>query len=103
MCGIFGYLGKRDSARITIEGLKKLEYRGYDSAGIAAIQDNQIVFCKEVGKVSVLGMEVEKLGWKAPVAIAQTRWATHGKVTKDNAHPHLDANKSLALVHNGII
>ncbi len=103
MCGIFGYLGKRNSAQITIEGLKKLEYRGYDSAGIAAVQNNEIVFCKEVGKVSILGTAVEKLDWKADVAIAQTRWATHGKVTKNNAHPHLDAYHSLALVHNGII
>lgn len=103
MCGIFGYVGPRNAVNVVIEGLKRLEYRGYDSAGLAGVQNNQIVFCKEVGKVSALEVEAQKQHWQVPAAIAQTRWATHGKVTKFNAHPHFDMQHSLALVHNGII
>lgn len=103
MCGIFGYVGFRNAIRMVLDGLKRLEYRGYDSAGLASIQEGNLLVCKEVGKVSVLESEVEKLHLELPIAIAQTRWATHGKVTKSNAHPHFDAQKSLALVHNGII
>lgn len=103
MCGIFGYVGKKNPIKVVIDGLKHLEYRGYDSAGLAAVQRNEIVFCKEVGKVSALEREVQKYQWDVPAAIAQTRWATHGKVTKINAHPHFDMPHSLALVHNGII
>lgn len=103
MCGIFGYIGSRNAVKVVIDGLKSLEYRGYDSAGLAAVQNNQIVFCKEVGKVSALEVEVNKQKWDVHSAIAQTRWATHGKVTKANAHPHFDTDHSLAVVHNGII
>lgn len=103
MCGIFGYVGSQDAVKTVIDGLKRLEYRGYDSAGLAGVQGNQIVFCKEVGKVSALESEVKKQKWKVPAAISQTRWATHGKVTQTNAHPHFDMHHSLAVVHNGII
>lgn len=103
MCGIFGYIGKKNAVSIVIDGLKRLEYRGYDSAGLAGVKEGKIVICKEVGKVSVLEKEVGKLTIEVPAAIAQTRWATHGKVTKNNAHPHFDMDHSLALVHNGII
>lgn len=103
MCGIFGYVGSRMPINVVIDGLKHLEYRGYDSAGLAAVQNNQIVFCKEVGKVSALEAETKKHKWEVSAAIAQTRWATHGKVTKANAHPHFDMGHSLAIVHNGII
>lgn len=103
MCGIFGYVGKKNAVKTVLNGLKKLEYRGYDSAGIAGIKDGKISFAKEVGKVSQLEKEVEAEKMELDMAIAQTRWATHGKVTKTNAHPHLDSRKSLALVHNGII
>lgn len=103
MCGIFGYIGTKKAVDVVIEGLRRLEYRGYDSAGLAAVQNKQIVFCKEVGKVSVLEQEVKKHNFQVPAAIAQTRWATHGKVTKVNAHPHFDSDNTLALVHNGII
>lgn len=103
MCGIFGYIGKRNPVTTAIEGLKRLEYRGYDSAGFAAVQDGKIVYCKKVGKVSALEAEVENRTWNVPAAISQTRWATHGKVTEVNAHPHFDADHSLALVHNGIV
>ncbi len=103
MCGIFGYIGKKDPIKMVLDGLKRLEYRGYDSAGLAGVEDGKIVACKEVGKVSALEQEVQKNHFAPELAIAQTRWATHGTVTKLNAHPHFDAQQSLALVHNGII
>jgi len=103
MCGIFGYVGPQNAVKISIEGLKKLEYRGYDSAGIAGVKENNIVYCKEVGKVAALEKKVEELDLDFTVAIAHTRWATHGKPTQDNAHPHFDEEETLAVVHNGII
>jgi len=103
MCGIFGYIGPKNVAKTTIEGLKTLEYRGYDSAGIAGISHGKIYYCKEVGKVEVLEKEVQKSQMVIDVGIAQTRWATHGKPSKINAHPHLDNDGTIALVHNGII
>lgn len=103
MCGIFGYVGKKNVVKTTIDGLKRLEYRGYDSAGIAGVKDGKILYCKEVGKVAVLEKEVEKAGLVLDVGIAQTRWATHGQPSKVNAHPHLDNAGSIAVVHNGII
>lgn len=103
MCGIFGYIGPRNCLKTTIDGLKRLEYRGYDSAGIAGIEDGVIRYAKEVGKIAALEKEVEKEKWELDLAIAQTRWATHGKPSKRNAHPHFNSDYSLALVHNGII
>lgn len=103
MCGIFGYIGPKNVVKTTIDGLKKLEYRGYDSAGIAGVKAGKIYYCKEVGKVAVLEKEVEEAGLDLEVGIAQTRWATHGQPSKINAHPHLDNNESIAVVHNGII
>lgn len=103
MCGIFGYVGPKNGADIAIEGLKKLEYRGYDSAGIAGVSDGKIIFCKEVGKVSVLEKLVKAQKFDLNLAIAQTRWATHGRPSLENAHPHFDTTHSLAIVHNGII
>ena len=103
MCGIFGYIGPKDAVEVTLNGLKSLAYRGYDSAGIAGIKDGKIAFCKEVGKVSALENEIEKVHLSLDLAIGQTRWATHGKPTRINAHPHFDNAHSLALVHNGII
>lgn len=103
MCGIFGYIGHQKPVKMVLEGLKKLEYRGYDSAGIGGVRNGKIEYRKEVGKIASLEKELEKNPAEWNLAIAQTRWATHGKVTKENAHPHFDANKTLALVHNGII
>lgn len=103
MCGIFGYIGPKDVIKTTISGLKKLEYRGYDSAGIAGIKDGNLYSYKEVGKVSVLEKEVEDAGISLDVGIAQTRWATHGQPSKVNAHPHMDNQETIAVVHNGII
>lgn len=103
MCGIFAYIGRQNPVKIVLDGLKKLEYRGYDSAGIAGIQNGEITYCKEVGKISTLEKEINEANLQLNLAIGQTRWATHGKPTKINAHPHFNQQHSLALVHNGII
>lgn len=103
MCGIFGYVGKGNGAQIAIDGLKRLEYRGYDSAGIGGLSDGKIIFAKEVGKVSILEQEVKQMHFHSDTVIAHTRWATHGVPSKVNAHPHFDTARTLALVHNGII
>lgn len=104
MCGIFGYIGSKNAVKMALDGLKRLEYRGYDSAGLAGVKEKTLFFGKEVGKISVLEKELERQGIPSlPMAIAQTRWATHGKVCRINAHPHFDASGALALVHNGII
>lgn len=103
MCGIFGYIGTKNAVKTTLGGLKNLAYRGYDSAGIAGIKNGKLLYCKEVGKIAALEKEVDAVKLDVDVAIAQTRWATHGTPTKVNAHPHFDNAHSLALVHNGII
>lgn len=104
MCGIIGYIGKKDPIKIVIDGLKRLEYRGYDSAGLAGVHNGEIVYCKEAGKIAVLEKEITNSHLVLEkAAIGQTRWATHGKPSKLNAHPHFNEDHSLALVHNGII
>ncbi|MBT88653.1 MAG: glutamine--fructose-6-phosphate aminotransferase, partial [Candidatus Marinimicrobia bacterium] len=103
MCGIVGYFGNRDSVPILINGLKRLEYRGYDSAGLAVIGDDQLHWLKKAGKVSVLESEVDDHVLNGTVGIAHTRWATHGEPNDVNAHPHLDQTGNIALIHNGII
>lgn len=103
MCGIFGYIGPKNSASVCIQGLKFLEYRGYDSSGIAGVHKGNISFCKETGKISALESSASKMGLELELAIAHTRWATHGKPSKENAHPHFDMHHSVAVVHNGII
>ena len=103
MCGIVGYLGKRDARPVLIEGLKRLEYRGYDSAGIALAQDDQLHSVRAVGRIAELEKLLESSPCESTVGIAHTRWATHGAPTEANAHPHCDCSGSLALVHNGII
>lgn len=103
MCGIFGYVGTQNAVNIVLNGLKKLEYRGYDSAGIAGIKNGEIQYCKEVGKIAVLEQKALEAGLQFDIGIAHSRWATHGKPTLVNAHPHFDTAHSLAIVHNGII
>ncbi len=103
MCGIFGYVGGKDSVSILIEGLKKLEYRGYDSAGIATISNKKIHLEKSVGKIADLESIVSSKSRISHIGLGHTRWATHGQPSKENAHPHLDCTGSIALVHNGII
>jgi len=103
MCGITGYIGHRDSVPVLLKGLRRLEYRGYDSAGIALLQDNKISHLKKAGKVSDLQSLVDDSPIKGNCGIAHTRWATHGEPNDINAHPHLDQTGNIALVHNGII
>jgi len=103
MCGIIGYYGNKDSVPILINGLKRLEYRGYDSAGIAVMGNDQINFHKKAGKVSVLESEVDDHVLSGSIGIAHTRWATHGEPNDINAHPHVDQTGNIVLIHNGII
>jgi len=104
MCGIVGYLGKNNAAvPILVEGLKRLEYRGYDSAGIATIESGKINIKKEVGKISELENIIVSDSSAAHVGIAHTRWATHGEPSQINAHPHTGSTGNIAIVHNGII
>ena len=105
MCGIVGYIGFRDAYPILIQGLKRLEYRGYDSAGVALISDNDkhLNIYKEKGKVAVLENSAKDKDLSGTVGMAHTRWATHGEPSSVNAHPHLSQSGRLAIVHNGII
>ncbi|NPA15380.1 MAG: glutamine--fructose-6-phosphate transaminase (isomerizing) [Deferribacteres bacterium] len=101
MCGIVGYIGKRDAVEVVLDSLKRLEYRGYDSAGIAVIADGKLKVIKTKGKIRDLENALKGFDVKANVAIGHTRWATHGKPTDVNAHPHVCGG--IAVVHNGII
>ncbi|QYY36512.1 glutamine--fructose-6-phosphate transaminase (isomerizing) [Ruficoccus sp. ZRK36] len=103
MCGIVGYVGKHAASSILVEGLKHLEYRGYDSSGIALAEGNGIEVIKKTGRVAVLAGLAQKHASKASMGISHTRWATHGGVTDENAHPHLSWDSKIALVHNGVI
>ena len=104
MCGIVGYLGKRDAYPILISGLKRLEYRGYDSAGVALVSDDRSLnVFKTKGKVSDLESYCEDKDVSGVVGIAHTRWATHGEPSSQNAHPHYSSSRNLAIIHNGII
>jgi glucosamine--fructose-6-phosphate aminotransferase (isomerizing) len=104
MCGIVGYLGKRNAYPVLIKGLKRLEYRGYDSAGVALITDNgDLQVYKTKGKVADLETYVEDKDISGSVGIAHTRWATHGEPNTTNAHPHISNSGNLAIIHNGII
>ena len=100
MCGIIGYVGFRDANNLIVDSLKRLEYRGYDSAGISIINKTQQLF-KDVGEIDKFRKNLPN--FKGTIGIGHTRWATHGGVTKENAHPHLSNNKKIAVVHNGII
>jgi len=102
MCGIVGYSGRRKTAAILLEGLRRLEYRGYDSAGIALGSESSLTVVKSVGKISALKASLPAL-LEGTWGIGHTRWATHGGVTQANAHPHTDGSGKLAVVHNGII
>ncbi|WP_018084539.1 glutamine--fructose-6-phosphate transaminase (isomerizing) [Desulfurispora thermophila] len=103
MCGIVGYIGPRPAVPILVEGLQKLEYRGYDSAGIALIEDNHLRIYKKVGKLTNLKEKLAGNYFYGTVGIGHTRWATHGRPSDTNAHPHRDCQGRFAVVHNGII
>ena len=103
MCSIIGYYGKEIAAPILVSGLKRMEYRGYDSLGVATESDSQIELKKGTGKVSEVNSKVQLDTLPGKVGIGHTRWATHGKVTDINAHPHPSNSGKIAIVHNGII
>ena len=103
MCGIVGYIGDRDATPIILNGLKRLEYRGYDSAGLAVIQDGQISIRRDAGKLGRLIDLVKEEPISGKIGIGHTRWATHGVPTAKNAHPHVGATGRVVVVHNGIV
>ncbi len=103
MCGIVGYVGDKDLGSVILVGLEKLEYRGYDSAGIAAIHNHRLVLMKKAGRLKDLYSIVNGVVFNGHVGVGHTRWATHGKVNDINAHPHTDCNDRIAVAHNGII
>jgi glutamine---fructose-6-phosphate transaminase (isomerizing) len=103
MCGIVGYVGRAQATPILLDGLRRLEYRGYDSAGIAVVDTGQLDTRKCAGRISALTKLVKKQPVSGSLGISHTRWATHGSVNDENAHPHFDASGKLALVHNGVI
>src|ERR1700741_3022538 len=102
MCGIVGYIGNKEAFPILIKGLKRLEYRGYDSAGIALLNGELSIY-KKAGKVSELEKITTGEHLSANIGIGHTRWATHGEPNDSNAHPHLSQSGNLAIIHNGII
>ena len=103
MCGIVGYVGRRPGGELVLEALKRLEYRGYDSAGIATVNGTGLEVTRAAGRIAVLEGRLDGDFPKGSTAIAHTRWATHGAPTESNAHPHIDCGGTIALVHNGII
>jgi len=103
MCGIVGYIGNRDSQNILLNGLKKLEYRGYDSAGIAVFTENGLEIRKSKGRLSVLENYCNERPLRGTIGIGHTRWATHGRPSDENSHPHTDNSVKFSVVHNGII
>ena len=103
MCGIVGYIGKNNATKLVLEGLKKLEYRGYDSAGLSMIRDNKLVTFKKKGRIKVLEDSFDQEEFSSNICIGHTRWATHGEPNEINAHPHLSTDKKISVVHNGII
>ena len=103
MCGIVGYVGTRKASTIILEGLKRLEYRGYDSAGLAIVQGRGLSLVKTVGRVEQLSKAASLIRLSGTVGIGHTRWATHGGVTEANAHPHVSCDGKFALIHNGVI
>ena len=103
MCGIVGYIGLRDVTPLLVSGLKKLEYRGYDSAGVAVIERERIKVVKSAGKLSNLEKKLEQFTPSGRIGIGHTRWATHGRPSDVNSHPHQGCSEDFAVVHNGII
>ncbi len=103
MCGIIGYVGPKNNTSLGIKALKRLEYRGYDSAGMAVLEEGKISSVKVVGKVNKLKEALKKTNFKGTPSLFHSRWSTHGGPTKENAHPQFDCDKKIAVVHNGII
>ena len=103
MCGIIGYIGNKEARKILLNGLSRLEYRGYDSAGIAVLEDKKLNIIKSIGRISNLELKVKNIKLASKIGIGHTRWATHGVPSDNNSHPHYNKDKTIAVVHNGII
>src|SRR4029450_3595194 len=103
MCGIVGYVGEKSAVDIIVDGLKKLEYRGYDSAGVAILQDGALQVRRAAGRVNNLEGALKDKPVAGSLGIGHTRWATHGRPSEENAHPHTDCTGSIVVVHNGIL
>src|SRR5688572_8272763 len=103
MCGIVGYIGHREASTVLLKGLQSLEYRGYDSAGIAVFNSDKLELRRQVGKLSVLESFVKNQPVQGTLGVGHTRWATHGRPSEENAHPHLCCKEHIAVVHNGIV
>ena len=103
VCGIIGYIGKDTAVPILIQGLHRLEYRGYDSAGIAVVEDGKLCRMRVQGKVQGLTARLTEGQFDSTIGMGHTRWATHGKPSEDNAHPHVSQSGDIMIVHNGII
>ena len=103
MCGIVGYIGTKEAAPFLLEGLRRLEYRGYDSAGIATLTDTKVKTTKTVGRIETLSALLGQDPHQGFVGIGHTRWATHGAATIANAHPHHDRDQAVTIVHNGVL
>src|SRR5438132_14353256 len=103
MCGIVGYAGPREALPLLMSGLRRLEYRGYDSAGVAITHDGTLEIRRAEGKLDNLSAVVAERPAKGDTGIGHTRWATHGRPTEQNAHPHVDCSSATAVIHNGII
>src|SRR3954453_22275943 len=103
MCGIIGYIGEKRVLPILIDGLRRLEYRGYDSAGVAVVRDGAIELRRSAGKLARLEEAIAVSPLDGEYGIGHTRWATHGRPTEENAHPHRDCTGRIVVVHNGII
>src|SRR6186713_2764063 len=103
MCGIIGYIGDKQVLPVLIDGLRRLEYRGYDSAGVAVVRDGSVTLRRSAGKLSNLEEVIDHDPISGDYGVGHTRWATHGRPTEENAHPHRDCTGKIVVVHNGII
>jgi glucosamine--fructose-6-phosphate aminotransferase (isomerizing) len=103
MCGIVGYIGDKNAVEVIMSGLHRLEYRGYDSAGVAVVRNGALDSVKSLGKLKIMDEKLEAHSLEAPIGIGHTRWATHGVPSEANSHPHFDMDQEIAVVHNGII
>ena len=103
MCGIVGYVGDKSAVGIIVEGLKRLEYRGYDSAGVAVLHEGRLEVRRAAGRIRTLEGILRERPVAGSLGIGHTRWATHGRPSDENAHPHTDCGGNLVVVHNGIL
>ena len=103
MCGIVGYIGERSAVGVILDGLKRLEYRGYDSAGVAVLGTDGLQVRRSAGKIRTLDGILQERPVAGTMGLGHTRWATHGRPSEENAHPHTDCTGTLVVVHNGIL